>query len=390
MKYNFDEIINRENTDSYKYDLREHYFGTKDVLPMWVADMDFRTPDFIIDAVKKRAEHPLYGYSIRSSSFNDSIVSWMQRRFSWEIQSTRIAFSPGVVPAINMCIMAYSEPGDKIIVQPPVYFPFYSAITKNNRHILYNPLKIINGRLCMDLDNLRENIDEKTKMILLCTPHNPGGSVWTQAELIELCNICLENNILIVSDEIHSDLVFKPHKHTPTATLSKEIEDSTVTCISPSKTFNTAGFSTSALIIPKRKLLSMYIKVLEQVHVGSGSLFGHVALEAAYNHGEEWLEQLLDYLQGNIDYAIEYMQTNIPQIKPIRPEATYMIWLDCRNMGITAEEQKEFFIKKARIGFSEGVLFGPGGEGFQRMNIACPRPVLKEALDRINKALKKL
>ena len=387
MKYDFDEIINRENTDSYKYDLRERFFGTKDVLPMWVADMDFRTPDFIIDAIKKRAEHPIYGYSIRSSSFNESIVRWMKKRFRWEIQSNRIAFSPGIVPAINLCVTAYSEPCDKVIVQPPVYFPFYHAITNNNRQILYNPLKIINGRLCMDLDNLKENVDEKVKMIILCSPHNPGGSVWTEEELTDLGNFCLENNILIISDEIHSDLVFKPHKHTPTATLSKEIEDITVTCVAPSKTFNTAGLSTSALIIPKRKLLSMYIKVLEQVHVGSGNLFGHVALEAAYNHGEEWLEQLLDYLQGNIEYAIDYFQKNIPQIKPIRPEATYMIWLDCRELGMSAEEQKEFFIKKARIGLSDGAIFGPGGEGFQRMNIAYPRSIIKYALDRINKAL---
>ena len=390
MNYNFDEIIDREDTDSYKYDLRERFFGTEDVIPMWVADMDFRTPDFITDAVKQRAEHPIYGYSIRSSTFNESIVRWMKKRFSWEVQGNRIAFSPGVVPAINLCVMAYSEPGDKIVVQPPVYFPFYHAITNNNRQILYNPLKLINGRLSMDLDNLKDNIDERTKMILLCSPHNPGGSVWTKQELADLAAICMEDNILIISDEIHNDLVFKPHQHTPTATLSKDIEDITVTCISPSKTFNTAGLSTSALIIPKRKLLSRYIKVLEQVHVGSGNLFGHVALEAAYNYGEEWLEQLLDYLQGNIDYAIDYITKNIPQIKPIRPEATYMIWFDCRDLGISAEEQKEFFIKKARIGFSDGATFGPGGEGFQRMNIACPRSVLKEALERINRAINDL
>ncbi len=390
MKYDFDEIINRENTDSYKYDLRERYFGTEDVLPMWVADMDFRTPDFIIDAVKKRAEHPIYGYSIRSSSFNESIVRWMKRRFNWEIQNNRIAFSPGVVPTLTMCVMTYSEPGDKVVVQPPVFYPFFQAITNSNRQILYNPLKLHNGRLCMNLNNLKENIDEKVKMILLCSPHNPGGSVWTKQELSELATICLENNILIISDEIHNDLVFKPHKHTPTATLSKEIEDITVTCIAPSKTFNTAGLSTSALIISNRKLLARYNIVLNQVHVGSGNLFGHVALEAAYNHGEEWLEQLLDYLQGNINYVIDYIKKNIPQLKPIRPEATYMIWLDCRGLGMNAEEQKEFFITKARIGFSDGAIFGPGGEGFQRMNIACPRSVLKEALDRINKALKKL
>lgn len=390
MKYNFDEIINRENTDSFKYDMRKHFFGTEEVIPMWVADMDFRTPDFITDAIKKRAEHPIYGYSIRSSYFNESIVRWMKKRFNWEIQSNRIAFSPGVVPAVNICIMAYSEPGDNVVVQPPVYFPFYHAVTNNNRTILYNPLVIRNNRLCMDLDNLKKNIDKKTKMILLCSPHNPGGSVWTKQELTDLATICIENNIVIISDEIHNDLVFKPHIHTPTASLSKEIEDITVTCIAPSKTFNTAGLSTSALIIPKRNLLRRFIKVLEQVHVGSGNLFGNVALEAAYNHGEEWLEQLLEYLRGNIDYAIDYIRKNIPQINPIRPEATYMIWLDCRELGMNAQEQKEFFIKMAGIGFSDGAVFGPGGEGFQRMNIACPRSVLNKALERIHHAVKSI
>jgi len=390
MHYNFDEIIDRRNTNSVKFDLLNFYFGTEDVLPMFVADMDFRTPDFIIDAVKKRAEHPVYGYSFRPDSFNDSIKGCMKRRHEWEIKNGWVAFSPGVMPSVNMCIMAYTNPGDKIIVQPPVYFPFFQAITTNKRQMVYNPLKLVDSRLCMDLDDLKKKIDPEVKMILLCSPHNPGGTLWTKNELEQLAAICLENKILIISDEIHSDLVFKPGKHIPTASISKEIRNITVTCIAPSKTFNTAGLSTSAVIIQHSELFSKYKKMLKQVHVDNGNLFGNLALEAAYTHGDEWLEQCLEYLQHNRDFTIDYIQKNIPQIVPIKPQATYLIWLDCRKLVMTPASLKEFFIKKARVGLSDGAMFGPGGEGFQRLNFACPRAILKEGLEKIEKAVKSL
>lgn len=388
MKHDFDEIINRENTGSVKYDARQYYFGTEDVIPMWVADMDFRTPDFITGAMKKRADHPVYGYTIRTDSYHDSVINWMKKRFGWNVHKNHIMYTPGIVSALNLCVMAYTDPGDKVIVQPPVYFPFFSAVTNKDRQLVYNLLVLKNGRYYMDLEDLQKKIDDKVKMIFLCHPHNPGGSVWTKDELAELGKICLKNNIIIVSDEIHADLVFPPHRHVPFATLSEEIRDITVTCTAPSKTFNLAGLNTSNLIIQNRELMVKFKQIMNRVHVGDGNIFGAVALEAAYDHGGEWLEQLLEYLHGNIDLVDEFITANIPEIKVIRPEATYMIWLDCRELGLEPKQLKDIFVYKAKVGFSDGPTFGPGGEGFQRMNIACPRSIVDEALDRMQKALK--
>lgn len=387
MHYDFDEIIQRSDTDCVKYDLRKIVFRDGDVLPMWVADMDFRTPDFIISALRKRLEHEILGYSFRSKGFSSAVVNWMKSRHQWEIRPDWISFSPGVVPAINMIVLAFSQPGDKIIVQPPVYFPFFSAIENNGRTRVDNPLKMINGRLCMDFEDLRSKSTE-AKMIIISHPHNPGGSVWTVDELQQLAAICLENNVLMISDEIHSDLVYSPHKHIPLASLSEEIARHTITCNAPSKTFNMAGLATSYLIIPEKALLDRYNHMLnDELHLSGGNLPGTVALEAAYNKGSDWLSQLLGYLQGNIRLVMEFCKNYLPAIIPIIPESTYMVWLDCRNLGFTDEELNEFFIRKARLGLNEGRQFGPGGEGFMRMNIACPRSVVLEALQRLKHAI---
>ncbi|MDZ7740780.1 MAG: PatB family C-S lyase [Bacteroidota bacterium] len=387
MKYNFDRIIKRSSTSSVKYDLRKEIFGKEDVVPMWVADMDFETPPFIVDAIKKRADHPVFGYSIRPESYYQSIINWQKRRHRWEIKKEWIKFSPGIVPALNLCVMAFTEPGDKIIVQPPVYFPFFSAIKNNSRVQIDNPLTIRNGRLSIDLEDMRSKIDENTKMLFLCSPHNPGGSVWTKEELTELGAICLENDILIVADEIHCDLVLPGARHTALASISEEIAKNCISCIAPSKTFNLAGMGTSSVIISNPKLQEQFDRIMEQVHVGMGNLFGAVASEAAYTYGEEWLEQLISYIHENVLHAIEYFDKNIPLIRALQPEATYMLWLDCRQMKLEDDALWDFFVAKAGIGMNKGSMFGQGGQGFMRMNLACPRATLDLALGKIKNAI---
>ncbi len=389
MKYNFDEIINRENTASVKYDLRKEIFEKEDVIPMWVADMDFKTPDFIIKAIKDRANHEVFGYSFRPESYFQSIVNWLKRRHNWEISKDWISFSPGIVPAVNMAILAFTEPNDKIIIQPPVYFPFFSAIKNNNRAIIENPLKLKNGRYCFDFNNLEKKLAD-AKMLILSNPHNPGGSVWTEDELKRLGEMCLENNVLIMSDEIHADLVFKDFKFIPLASISKNIADSTVTFIAPSKTFNMAALSTSSVIASNKELKDKYDKVLDAIHVGLGNVFGTVASEAAYNYGDEWLDQLMDYISVNLDFTQEFLNEKIPQIKMIRPEGTYLVWLDCSELNLNEKDLKEFMIKDAGLGFNDGRMFGTGGEGYMRMNIACPKQTLLDALISLEKAVNKL
>jgi len=387
MKYNFDEIVPREGTDCVKYDVRKAFFDTEDVTPMWVADMDFRTPDFIIESIRQRLNHEILGYSIRNESFNQSIVNWMKKRHDWEIQKEWISFSPGVVPAVNMLVLALTKPGDKIIVQPPVYFPFFYAIENNGRVKVENPLKLVNGRLSMDFDDLKKKAPG-AKMMIISHPHNPGGSVWTKDELQQMTEICLENDVLIVSDEIHSDLVFKGFKHIPLASLSDEIAQITITTNAPSKTFNLAGFSTSYLIIPNENLRKTYNNMLnDQLHLGMGNLFGSIALQAAYEKGDEWLGQMLDYVWENVKFVDDFLKANVPQIKAILPESTYMIWLDCRELGLKADDLKNFFIQDAKAGFNDGRVFGTGGEGFMRINVACPRSVVEKVLLQIQVAV---
>jgi len=390
MTYDFDKIILRENTSCVKYDLRKEFFGTASVVPLWVADMDFETPDFIRDAVIKRASHPVYGYTFRSDSFQRSIINWMGKRHNWEIKKEWVAFSPGVVPALNMAVMAFTSPGDKVIVQPPVYFPFFTAVKNHGRQLVYNQLTEKNGRYEMDFDDLEQKIDEKTKLLLLCHPHNPVGRLWSRTELETLVEICTRKNILIVSDEIHSDLMLKGNVHVPLASLSQQAADISLTCIAPSKTFNLAGLATSALIIPNEAHRKVYEKILDDLHVGMGNLFGITSLEAAYDGGEEWLGQLLAYLDQNLELLNNFIFSRIPGIKVVPAEATYLIWLDFRGLGLKGKELKEFVIQKAGIGLNDGPSFGPGGDGFQRINIALPRKILTEALEKLERAVKEL
>ncbi len=389
MNYNFDEIINRENTDCVKYDLREQVFRNKSVIPMWVADTDFRTPDFIMDALYKRFEHEVFGYGVIPSSFYESIVNWNQKQHGWSIKPSWISFAPGVVPALSLLILAFTEPGDGIIIQPPVYFPFFSVVRNHKRKLIENPLVYDgNGNYSINFEDLESKMVD-AKMIFLCSPHNPAGIVWPQEAIRRIGELCIKHNVLLISDEIHSDLIFPGFKHIPAAKISDEISRITITCMAPSKTFNLAGFSTAFLVISNSKLRARYEEVLDQVHVGSGNIPGIVATEAAYSKGHEWLRQLMEYINGNYGFLKDYIATNIPAIKVVEPQATYLVWLDFRGLGMTSDELKTFIIEKAGLGLNDGRMFGKEGDGFHRMNIGCPRQVVHAALKKLKVAVDK-
>ncbi len=385
-KYNFDEIVPREGTNCLKYDAREMFFKSKDVLPLWVADMDFKTPDFIVDAIKKRAEHEIFGYSFKSDSYYKSVIDWMKHRHNWEIQKGRISSSPGVVAGLTTAIETFSKPGDGVVVQPPVYFPFFDCVKGTTRKMVENPLKIESGRYAFDFDDLKSKIDENTKLLLLCNPQNPGGMAWTREELTELANICIENSIMIISDEIHSDLIYDGHKHIPIASISKEIAQNCMVLMAPSKTFNVAGLASSIVIIPNKLNFVRYERALGVGHLGMGNIFGSVALEAAYTHGDDWLEQMLEYLWENYLFLENFFETNLPKVKVMKPEATFLIWLDFTEYGMKNRELLNYVSEKAKVGLNDGGKFGTGGEGWLRLNIGCPRSVLVEALERLGKA----
>ena len=385
-KYNFDEIVPREGTNCLKYDAREKFFGSADILPLWVADMDFKTPDFIVDAIKKRAEHEIFGYSFKSDSYYKSVIDWMKRRHNWEIQKGRISSSPGVVAGLTIAIETFSKPGDGVVVQPPVYFPFFDCVKGTTRKMVENPLKIENGRYTFDFKDLKSKIDENTKLLLLCNPQNPGGMVYTHEELTELANICIENNIMIISDEIHSDLIFGEHKHIPIASVSEKMAQNCLVFMAPSKTFNVAGLTSSVVIIPNKANFIRYERAMGVGHLGMGNIFGTVALEAAYTHGDDWLEQMLEYLWGNYQLLENFFETKLPKVKVMKPEATYLVWLDFTEYGMKKRELLNFASEKAKVGLNDGGMFGTGGDGWLRLNIGCPRTVLEEALERLERA----
>nr|WP_319272010.1 PatB family C-S lyase [uncultured Draconibacterium sp.] len=385
-KYNFDEIVPRKGTYCLKHDALEQFFKSADALPLWVADMDFKTPDFIVDAIKKRAEHEIYGYTFRSDSYYEAVINWMSRRHQWDIKKEWISFSPGVVAGLTYAIESFSKPGDGVVVQPPVYFPFFDSVKGTKRKMIENPLKKENGRYTFDLEDLKSKIDENTKLLLLCNPQNPGGMVWTREELVALTDICLENNIMIISDEIHSDLIYNGHKHIPLASISEEVAQNCMVSMAPSKTFNVAGLTSSLVIIPNKRKLAAYERTIGVGHLHMGNIFGTVALEAAYTHGDEWLSQLLDYLWGNYQLLERFVQEKLPRVKVMKPEATYLIWMDFSDYGMKNEELAKFTVEKAGVALNDGGRFGIGGDGFLRLNIGCPRSVLQEALNRLEKA----
>ena len=398
MKYDFNQICDRKNTNCFKWDFIQSIFGNDDVIPMWVADMDFPVAIPIVEALKRRAEHEFYGYTKASADVIQSVVDRMWDKYAWKIKPEWIVFTPGVVPALNITVRMLTHPGDEIILQEPVYYPFFPAVTFSGCQIVNNQLKLINGRYEMDYEDLEHQfharigmlpVPNRIKAIMLCNPHNPVGRLWSKEELTKLGDIAIKHDVVVISDEIHCELLFKDHLHTPFASISEEFEQNSIVCMSPSKTFNLAGLEVSSIIIPNKKLRHLFINTRTGI-LPEPNLFVYTALEAAYRFGDEWLDQLLDYLQGNLDFLLKYFANRIPKIKVIKPQGTYLIWLDCRDLGMDDMTLRNFMRDKAKVGFDDGFLFGSGGSGFQRMNIACPRPIIEEALIRIETMVNKL
>ena len=388
MNYDFDKIIDRRKYHSVKWDELETIFGVQDVLPMWVADMEFRSPKPVIEAIKKAAEHGIYGYTSRPDSYCQAIIDWMVKRHNWKVKKDWLSYSPGVVPALSFIIRAFTQPDDRVIVQPPVYYPFFRVIEDNGCHIVNNPLKVESNKYVMDFEDLEIKIDDpRVKILILCSPHNPVGRVWRKEELSRLGEICLKHNLIVVSDEIHADILFEGYRHTPFASISQEFAQNSITCTAPSKTFNLAGLQTSAIIIPNKKYCSIYNNILNSLALNKNNFFGLVALEAAYRYGEEWLNQLLSYLNENLEFLVKYFKERIPKIKVIKPEGTYLVWLDYRQLGFNAKDLNDFMLKKAKVALDDGYWFGKEGEGFMRINIACSRSFLEESLKRIERAV---
>ncbi|MBN2486045.1 MAG: PatB family C-S lyase [Bacteroidales bacterium] len=386
---NFDELINREGTSSYKYDLRKSIFGTDDLYPMWVADTEFRAPGFVLERLQQRINHGILGYTITTDAYYKSIIHWLEKKHNWGVKKSWIKYSPGVVPSLFASVLAFTNPGEKVIVQTPVYHPFYYAIEQTGRQLVKNPLVLKNGRYEMDFDDLLSKIDSKVKLIFLCSPHNPTGNVWKKNELERFSEICLANNIIIISDEIHADIVYKPNLHIPLASLSDEISANTITLMAPSKTFNIAGLNSSYIVSSNKNLLDKINYFFEGMHIGP-NLFAPEATIAAYENGLEWLEQLTCYFMSNINTATSFFEANMGKLNINKPEGTFLLWLDFRKYNLPQKQINEILIKKAKTGLSDGTIFGAEGEGFQRMNIGCPASLLKEALNSIAGAFRSI
>jgi cystathionine beta-lyase len=388
VKYDFSTHSDRENSRAEKYTLREELFGTQDVLPAWVADMNINTPNFVIDAVKKRLKHPIIGYESMPRSAFEAQIRWLESEHGISYELEDLLYSHSVVASMDLAIDAFSEMGDKIIVQTPVYPPFLSSVKEQKRELLINPLKqASDGRYLFDIEDLRAKIDEKTKLLLLCSPHNPVGRVWQKKELEEILELCLEHNILVFSDEIHSDLVYAPNRHIPFASLNQKARDITITAIGVGKTFNMAGFAMSSVAIANRALRERLLQSYRRVHIGHGSVLSQVAFEAAYREGREWLSELKVHLMGNYELLVEVCKKHEDIIKPVPIEATYLAWLDCRGLELNNRGIKEFFIKKAKLGLNLGLNFSKEGSGFMRLNFGVSRDEMQDIVRRIDMAL---
>ena len=387
MSFNFDEVIDRKNTGSVKWDFYGEVFSGKDLLPMWVADMDFRVPEAVIEAVIKKAQHGIYGYTEGFDSYYQAIINWVKRRHNWKIKKEWIFDCPGVVPAMHWAVRTFTHPGDKVILQSPVYYPFFKAIKNGGCQVVNNPLKLDNSKYSMDFADLESKIDSRVKMFILCHPHNPGGIVWSKEELTRLGEICIKNDIIVISDEIHGDLVLSGNKHIPFAAISEDFAMNTITCIAPSKTFNIAGLQASSVIIANPKLQKEFKIILENNAVSEPNIFALTALEAAYNHGDEWLDNLIKYIEENHKLVEDFIAAKIPKLKVIKAQATYLAWIDCRALGMDTTTLEKFVEKEAKLALTQGYVFGEGGEGFVRINLGCPRSVVQEALQRLKKAV---
>lgn len=385
-KFQFNETIERLGTASVKWESTEQIFGTNDVLPMWVADMDFRPPTEVTEAFARRIEHGIYGYTFVPSSTVEAIQYWVKKRHNWDIKADWISYSPTVVQSISTAIQAYTNPGDKVMVTSPVYAPFFNMIEKNERIIENCPLIMKDEKFAIDFEQFEQSLKKGVQLFILCNPHNPGGRVWSKDELQKIGELCIQYDCLILSDEIHCDLVFKPNKHIPIASMDERFQNQVITFMSPSKTFNLAGIQASVVIIPNEELKQRFAAIQEKHGFSGLNTFGIIGMEAAFRHGEAWLEELLDYLQINETIAEQFIQAQLPNISLMKPDGTYLLWLDCRKLGLTDEEIRERLLQKGKLALESGPKYGPGGEGFIRMNIACPTSLLQEGLKRLKMA----
>ena len=388
MKYDFNKIINRNNTKSLKYDFAKERNMPEDLLPLWVADMDFQTSPEIIEALNKAVSHGIYGYSEGKEEYFDAVYNWYNDNFNWQVKKEWLIKTPGVVFAIVLAINALTNEGDSVLIQNPVYYPFTEVIIDNNRKLVNNSLVRNVKKYEIDFEDFEKKIIENNvKLFILCSPHNPVGRVWKKWELEKIGNICLKHNVKIVSDEIHSDFVYPKNKHIVFSSLDEKYQNITITCTAPTKTFNLAGLQISNIFIPNLEIRKKVLKQLDKVGYSQVNLMGLVACQAAYKYGRQWLNELKLYLLDNLNFLRDYLETNIPQIKLIEPEGTYLIWLDCSALGFEDKELEKFIVEKAKLWLDSGYIFGKEGEGFQRINIACPRETLKKALEQLKEAV---
>ncbi|MBR4988851.1 MAG: pyridoxal phosphate-dependent aminotransferase [Bacteroidaceae bacterium] len=389
MKYNFDEIVPRRHTDCLKYDNLQEMFGTEEVLPMWIADMDFKTPDFIVDAIRTRLSHELLGYSYICKRWKPAIQNWVSRRYGWQVEADEIGFVGGIVPAISFALQCFTKIGDKVMIQPPVYHPYHHVTHDLERTLVMNPLKLVNGQFEVDFAEFEEKVKD-CKIFLLCNPHNPGGRVWSKEELARMCEICAKYNVLVISDEIHCDMALKGYKHIPFASCCDKAKDICITFMAASKTFNIAGLKSSYHIIQNEDIRKQYHEFLRKSELDTAHVFATGPVATAYEQGEEWVEQMLEYVEANIDFMEQYLKKNMPKMGMIRPQASFLVFLDARGLGLPHDELVKFFIREAKVGMNDGAMFGEEGSGYMRMNLGCPRSILEKALNQIKAAYDKI
>lgn len=384
--YDFDEEINRKGTHCVKWDMLDEFYNDKDLLSMWVADSDFKTPPAVVNQLIKRAEHGIFGYTSCTDEFYDAFILWTQKRHAFTIQKEWVITTPGVVAAINFAIQTFTTVGDNIIIQTPVYPPFFNSIKNNGRILIENPLIEKNGTYEMDFDHFENCIDPQTKMLILCNPHNPIGRVWTKEELLRLGEICTRKKILILSDEIHSDLILEGYRHTPMASLSEALLNCTISCYAPSKTFNVAGLQTSVAVIPNKILREKFLQFRRDIGVDSNNVFGIEAFTACYQEGEEWLEEQLLYIGKNITYINDFIIKEQLPLKAFKMEGTYLMWLDCRELNMAHEKLQQFFIENVKVALNSGNIFGAAGNGFMRVNLATQLHNIKSFMKQLKTA----
>jgi cystathionine beta-lyase len=389
-KYDFDKVIDRRGTNALKTDALEARYGNAGLIPLWVADMDFETPAFITGALRARMEHPVFGYTQDPPGYRPSVIRWLKERHGWDVKAEWLCYIPGIVRGIGLALNVLTGKGDRVIIQPPVYHPFRLVPEANGREVAYNPLRLVDGRYEMDFEHLEKLMDSRCRMLILSNPHNPGGRVWRPETLATLAGICARHGVPVISDEIHADMALYGNRHTPFAAVSEAAAQNSITFGAPSKTFNMAGLVSSFAVVPGAAIRNRFYSWLRANELNEPAIFATIAAEAAYTHGHGWLRELLTYLEGNIDFVDGYLAAHLPAIRAMKPQASFLVWLDCRGLQLDHAALLGLFVRKAGLALNDGEMFGPGGEGFMRLNVGTPRCILEKALDRLAKAVKSI